>query len=53
MVALYSCSVITEVMRNTSIDKFLMAIEPLIRRVVRLRPPFIFVMCPPFLDSVA
>jgi hypothetical protein len=27
--------VITEVMRNTSIEKFFMAIEPLIRRVVK------------------
>jgi hypothetical protein len=34
------CSVITEVMRNTNIEKFLIALEPLIRRVVR--PPFVF-----------
>ena len=33
------CSVITEVMRNTNIEKFLIALEPLIRRVVR--PPFV------------
>lgn len=39
------CSVITEVMRNTSIEKFLIALEPLIRRVVR--PPFLsFTICP-------
>ena len=36
------CSVISEVMRNTNIEKFLIALEPLIRRVVR--PPFVFLL---------
>lgn len=29
-------------MRNTNIEKFLIALEPLIRRVVR--PPFVFLL---------
>ena len=49
VVAFSSCSIITEVMRSTSSDKFFIVMEPLIRRVVR--PPFTLV--PPFLDSEA